>query len=674
MSVFSLQSEYKPSGDQGTAIQSLVAGLQKGHKEQTLFGATGTGKTFTMANIIQKMGKATLVIAHNKTLAAQLAQEFKDFFPNHRVHYFVSYYDFYQPEAYVVASDTFIEKEVLINKEIDMLRHASTQSLLTRDDVIIVASVSCIYGLGSPDEYKRVHKHVQVNQDINRSEFIKSLVEIFYERTTADLEPGQFRVVGPTIEIMPIHDDHVYRLEMLGGRITKIVLLDAVTRVILEEIDEFFLFPAKHFVTAPERMEQALKDIETELKNRLQELHNENKFLEAQRLERRTKYDLAMLREVGYCNGVENYSMHLSNQKPGEPPQTLLSYFPHNKDGNPQFLTFIDESHMTIPQLKGMFNGDRARKNNLVEHGFRLPSARDNRPLQFPEFFDRVGQMIYVSATPGKHELEFSSNTAEQVIRPTGLLDPVIQIEPIIESDDYKGQVFHFIDEVEQVITNGGRVLATTLTKKMSEDLSEFLKDKGIKSVYLHSEVDTLERIQIITDFRKGKYDILVGVNLLREGLDMPEVELIGILDADKQGFLRSETALIQTIGRAARNEKGRVVLYADSITDSMKAAIDETNRRRSIQEEYNKKHGITPKTISKNIKDIREEIESKHEKTVTRALKAQESEFRENPKKFIAKKKKEMEQAVEVLDFETAALLRDEIRALEESLESSSK
>ena len=674
MSVFKLESQYKPSGDQGTAIKSLMKGLKDGHKEQTLFGATGTGKTFTMANIIEKTGKATLVIAHNKTLAAQLAQEFKTYFPTHKVHYFVSYYDYYQPEAYVVSSDTFIEKEVLINKEIDMLRHASTQALLSRPDTIIVASVSCIYGLGSPEEYKRVNKLIKKGDTINRTEFLRSLVDIFYERTTSDLDPGKFRVVGSTIEVMPIHQELIYRIEMLGGLIERIALLDPLTRVVKEEIEDFFLFPAKHFITAPEKIDSALKAIDLERKNRVEEFNEEDKLLEAQRIDRRTRYDLAMIREVGYCNGIENYSRHLSDQKPGEPPQTLISYFPHDKDGNPEFLTFIDESHMTIPQLKGMFNGDRARKDNLVNHGFRLPSARDNRPLQFPEFYDRVGQVIHVSATPGKHELEFSTNVAEQVIRPTGLVDPEILVRPIDETPKYPGQVFDFIEESQKVIKGGGRVMATTLTKKMSEDLSEFLKDKGMKSVYLHSEIDTLERIEIITDFRRGKYDVLVGVNLLREGLDMPEIELIGILDADKQGFLRSSTALIQTIGRAARNAKGRVILYAEKISDSMQAAMEETERRRDIQVAYNKKNGITPQTIIKNIKDIREEIDSKHKQTVAKNLKTEEGDFNRNPKKFLKKKELEMNSAVAELDFETAAILRDEIYELKKRIPQAKK
>ena len=669
MSVFNLKSHYKPSGDQGEAIKSLVQGLNKGHKYQTLFGATGTGKTFTIANVIAQHDKPTLVIAHNKTLAAQLAQEFKDFFPDHAVHYFVSYYDFYQPEAYVVASDTYIEKEVLINKEIDMFRHASTQSLISRKDVIIVASVSCIYGLGSPEEYKRVHKHVKVGDVHNRLQFIKNLIEIFYERTNSDLTPGKFRVIGPVIEIMSIHEEKIYRIETLGGTISKILILDAISRVVVEEVQDFFLFPAKHFVTAPEKVEDALKNIKEEMTARVKELKEQDKLLEAQRLERRTNYDITMIREFGYCNGIENYSRHLSGAVPGSPPETLISYFPHDENGKPDFLTVIDESHMTYPQLGAMYAGDQSRKGNLVDFGFRLPSAKDNRPLKADEFTEKTGQTIFVSATPGKYEKEVSQNIAQQIIRPTGLIDPEVIVRPIVETSDFKGQIFDFIEESEKVIARGGRVMATTLTKKMSEDLTEFLKDRKIKAVYLHSEIDTLDRIEIISSFRRGKHDILVGVNLLREGLDMPEVELIGILDADKEGFLRSETALVQTIGRAARNVNGRVILYAEKMTNSMNAAISETDRRRSIQVAYNTKHGITPTTILKNIKDIGEEIETKHTKALNLLMKAESGEFLENPRKFLKKKVEEMEEAVKNLDFETAALLRDEIVLLQEQM-----
>ncbi len=666
---FKLKSKYKVAGDQFSAISSLVDGLKKKKRMQILHGATGTGKTFVMANIIQKINKPTLVIAHNKTLAAQLASEFKTFFPENAVHYFVSYYDYYQPEAYVVATDTFIEKDLQINKEIDMLRHASTQSLLTRNDVIIVASVSAIYGLGSPSEYKKVFKMVSIKDTFKRTVFIKELLRIFYERTTADLEPGKFRLIGNVFEIMPVNEEtFYYRIEILGRRIVKILIIDAITRQILEEIENFFLFPAKHFITSKEGHEKATKDIEVELKKQVKKFKKEEKFLEAQRLERRTNYDLAMIREIGYCSGIENYSRHFSGKKEGEAPDTLLEYFKQGLDGEEcEFITFVDESHITIPQIGGMYGADASRKKNLIDHGFRLPSAKDNRPLRFDEFEKRIKQMICVSATPGKYEIEHSQNTVDLIIRPTGLLDPIVEVCPILENKEqgYKGQVYDFVQQAQKTISEGGRVLATTLTKRMAEILSEFLKDKGIKSVYLHSEVDTLDRIKIISDFRKGKYDILVGVNLLREGLDMPEVELIGILDADKEGFLRSETALIQTIGRAARNEKGRVILYADKVTKSMKKAIDETNRRRKIQEDYNKKHNITPKTIKKNINDIQQDLQSKHEMAVNAILKVEKEKYDKAPEKFIKEKRKKMEEAVERLDFETAALIRDEIKFL---------
>ncbi len=672
MKKFKLKSKYKPAGDQDSAIKSITSGLKKGLNIQTLHGATGTGKTFVMANIIKKIGKPTLVIAHNKTLAAQLAQEFKTFFPENAVHYFVSYYDYYQPEAYVVATDTFIEKDLQINKEIDMLRHASTQSLLTRDDVIIVASVSCIYGLGSPSEYKKVFKMVSKKDIFKRTIFIKELLEIFYERTTADLEPGKFRLIGNVLEIMPVNEESFYyRIETLGRRIIKILIIDATTREILEEIESFFLFPAKHFITSKEGHEKAILEIKKELKKQLSKFKKEDKFLEYQRLERRTNYDLAMIREIGYCSGIENYSRHFSGKKAGEPGDSLLAYFAEGLNGEKRdFLTFVDESHMTIPQIGGMYAADASRKKNLINHGFRLPSAADNRPLRFDEFEEKTNQMICVSATPGKYEKEFSKNTVQQIIRPTGLLDPVVEVRPILENtkQGYKGQVYDFIEESQKTISDGGRVLATTLTKKMAETLSEFLKDKNMKAVYLHSDIVTMERIEIISDFRAGKYDILVGVNLLREGLDMPEVELIGILDADKEGFLRSETALIQTIGRAARNEKGKVILYADKITNSMEKAIGETNRRRKIQKDYNKKHGITPTTIKKNIHDIREEMQSKHEEAVNAMLKVEKKKYDRAPEKFIKEKRGKMEEAVERLDFETAAIIRDEIAFLEKN------
>jgi excinuclease ABC subunit B len=595
MSGFKIKSKYKPAGDQPQAIEKLVSGVKKGLRHQTLLGVTGSGKTFTAANVIQAIQKPTLVIAHNKTLAAQLAQEYREFFPDNAVHYFVSYYDYYQPEAYLPVTDTYIEKEAQINEEIDRLRHASTQALLTRKDVIIVATVSCIYGLGSPVEYEKVNMRVEKGMKISRAEFIRKLIDIHYERTTADLESGVFRALGNSIEIMPVSDTFIYRINLSGEKVESITKIDAITREIVEEINSFFLFPAKHFITDPSQLERAIKGIRQELKERLEEFNKqEGKLLEAERLKRRTSYDLAMIQEIGYCNGIENYSRHFSGKAAGEPPDTLLSYFPHKADGTADFLTIIDESHVTVPQLNGMYAGDKSRKDTLVEHGFRLPSARDNRPLKFPEFEARVGQTIYTSATPGKYEKEKGEQTAEQVIRPTGLIDPQLIVRPVVEKGSYKGQIFDFIEESEKVIKNGGRVIATTLTKKMAEDLSEYLKEKKIKSEYLHSGVKTIERIQILTEFRKGKFDIIVGVNLLREGLDLPEVQFIGILDADKEGFLRSETALIQTIGRAARNIEGRVVLYADTMTGSMERAINETNRRRTIQVEYNTKHGIT--------------------------------------------------------------------------------
>ncbi len=695
MPLFKLTSEYKPSGDQPKAIKSLLSGLEKSIKKQTLLGATGTGKTFTIANVIAKHGKPTLVIAHNKTLAAQLAQEYREFFPGHAVHYFVSYYDYYQPEAYMPTTDTYIEKDAQINKEIDRLRHASTQSLLTRKDVIIVASVSCIYGLGSPEEYKEEHLELKRGMKIDRADLLANLVSIHFTRTNADLSSGQFRALGNRVEIMPVSETYSLSVEISGGKILQILKIDPVTSKILEEPSEIFLFPAKHFLTNSSKKEKALKDIKKELDTQLKVFEKEGKLLEAERLKRRTSYDLAMIREVGYCSGIENYSRHLSGKKAGEPPETLLSYFPKKKNGEADFLVVIDESHVTLPQLQGMYAGDASRKNTLVEFGFRLPSAKDNRPLKFGEFEERIGQVIYTSATPGDFERENSAQIVEQIIRPTGLVDPEIILRKVVAKDKYPGQVQDFILEAEKVISSGARVLATTLTKKMAEDLAEYLKERGIKSEYLHSDIKTIDRIKILTSFRKGETDILVGVNLLREGLDLPEVELIGILDADKEGFLRSETALIQTIGRAARNAKGRVILYADNMTGSMERAIGETNRRRSLQMEYNKKHGITPKTIKKQIKDITEQMESEHAKAVnaelnldveiferaSKALSKKEEkklnrlsdEERINTvyKKIIKLKEKEMSSAVKELDFETAAILRDEITVLKKKMDS---
>lgn len=660
---FKLFSKFKPAGDQGEAIKSLVGGLEAGVEQQTLLGVTGSGKTFTMASIIAQVKKPTLVIAHNKTLAAQLAQEYKEFFPENAVHYFVSYYDYYQPEAYVAVSDTYIEKEASINVEVERLRHATTQSLLTRKDVIVVATVSCIYGLGNPEEYEKVHLKIEKNSAIVRAKFIRNLVGLYFERTNSDLTPGKFRVVGNALEIMPVNEKFIYRIQIEGNLIESIHKIDGVSRAVLEELEVYFLFPAKHFIASPARVEKALAEIEYDLEKQLAVFKKEGKLLEAERLKRRTRYDIAMIREVGYVSGIENYSKYFDGRKTGEAPYTLLDYFP------PDFLTIIDESHVTVPQLGGMYAGDRSRKETLVNFGFRLPSAKDNRPLNFEEFKNRIGKVIFTTATPGKYELENSGNIAEQVIRPTGLVDPEVVVKPIQEIEKKKGQVQDFIEEAEKTIKEGGRVLATTLTKVMAEDLAEYLEEKGIKSVYIHSDIGTVERIEIIMDFRKGKYDVLVGVNLLREGLDMPEVELIGILDADREGFLRSETSLIQTIGRAARNVKGRVILYADNITGSMKKALKETNRRRKIQLAYNSQHNITPKTISKEIVSILDQIRSDHEKTVDQLLLIDEKIFEKNPRKFIAEKKKKMESAVKILDFETAAILRDEIKILEEKI-----
>lgn len=665
-SIFKIKAGFKPTGDQPQAIEGLVKGVNDGQRHQTLLGVTGSGKTFTAANVIAQIGKPTLVIAHNKTLAAQLAQEYREFFPDNAVHYFVSYYDYYQPEAYLPVTDTYIEKEAQINEEIERLRHASTQALLTRKDVIIVATVSCIYGLGSPVEYEKVNLRLSKGAEFNRNDLIRRLIDIHYDRNMSDLTPGNFRALGNSVEIMPVNERAIYRLDIVDNTIDHITKIDAITRQIVEDdIKDFFLFPAKHFITDKNQTDRVMKDIKAELEKQLEHLQKEGKNLEAERLKRRTNYDLALIREVGYCNGIENYSRHFSGKAPGEAPDTLLSYFPHKEDGSPDFLTIIDESHVTVPQLNGMFAGDASRKKNLVEHGFRLPSACDNRPLKFPEFMERVGQLIYTSATPGKYELENSKNVVEQVIRPTGLIDPVVIVRPIVEKGSYKGQVFDFIAETEAVIKKGGRAIATTLTKKMAEDLSEYLKEKKIKAEYLHSDIGTIERIQILTEFRRGKFDCIVGVNLLREGLDLPEVTFIGILDADKEGFLRSETSLIQTIGRAARNVDGRVILYADTMTGSMERALKETDRRRTIQIAYNTKHGITPKTIIKSIKDITDHIKSDHEKTVSMLLKLDQEKLKNDPEKLIKDKEKQMNVAVKVLDFETAAILRDEIQEI---------
>lgn len=677
---FEISTEKKPAGDQPAAISALVEGINKGEKHQTLLGVTGSGKTFTAANVIQSVQKPTLVIAHNKTLAAQLAQEYRDFFPNNAVHYFVSYYDYYQPEAYMPTSDTYIEKEAQINEEIDRLRHASTQALLTRQDVIIVASVSCIYGLGSPIEYERVHKKIERGFTATRTEMIRLLVDMYFERTNADLTPGHFRAIGNTVEIMPTNERVIYRLSFSGDQVSAITKIDAITRSIVDEPDVFFLFPAKHFVTPEDERKIAIADIKAELDVQLKKFKKAGKLLEAERLKRRTEHDLALIREVGYCNGIENYSRHFDRRQAGEAPFTLLDYFAYTANGTNtrEFLTIIDESHVTIPQLNGMYAGDRSRKDTLVEFGFRLPSAVDNRPLKFDEFQKRVGQCIYTSATPGKFEYENSVPPAgrivEQIIRPTGLVDPKIEIRPVTAKGEYPGQIKDFIDEAVTVINSGARVLTTTLTKKMAEDLTDFLEEKGIKTKYIHSDVETLDRIEILTEFRKGKFDCLVGVNLLREGLDLPEVELVSILDADKEGFLRSETALIQTIGRAARNVNGRVTLYADEMTKALDYAINETNRRRELQLKYNLEHNITPQTIKKEIRSIADQLRTEHDETIDVLLQVDMELFKKNPNKVLKEKRKQMNEAVSLLDFETAAIIRDEIKILEESKKSTTK
>lgn len=591
---FEIISEYSPQGDQPGAIEKLVEGINSGKKKQVLLGATGTGKTFTISNVIKEVQKPTLVMAHNKTLAGQLYSELKDFFPNNSVEYFVSYYDYYQPEAYVPHTDTFIEKDAQINDEIDKLRHSATSSLFERDDVIIVASVSCIYGLGSPEEYRELVVSLRVGMEKDRNQLLRELVDVQYGRNDIDFKRGTFRVRGDVVEIFPASlDEHCIRIEFFGDEIDRIREVNALTGEVLAERDHVAIFPASHFVTREEKLKVAIENIEKELEERLKELNDNGKLLEAQRIEQRTRYDLEMMREMGFCSGIENYSRHLTLRPAGSTPYTLLDYFPED------FLIVMDESHVSVPQVRAMYNGDQARKQVLVDHGFRLPSALDNRPLTFDEFEEKTNQVIYVSATPGPYELEQSPKAIEQIIRPTGLLDPPIDIRPI------EGQIDDLLGEIHDRIAKNERVLITTLTKKMSEDLTDYLKDVGIKVNYLHSEIKTLERIEIIRDLRLGKFDVLVGINLLREGLDIPEVSLVAILDADKEGFLRSERSLIQTIGRAARNANGRVIMYADRITRSMGIAIEETQRRRSIQEAYNEKHGITPKTIQKGVRDV---------------------------------------------------------------------
>lgn len=660
MANFKLHTPFPPAGDQPNAIAALEKGLKKGLRHQTLFGVTGSGKTFTVANVIARNDKPALVLAHNKTLAAQLAQEYREFFPENAVHYFVSYYDYYQPEAYIAHSDTYIEKEAMINAEIDRLRHAATQALLTRKDVIIVASVSAIYGLGSPEEYEKVHVKIERGAVEDRAALIRKLIGIYFERTIADLNPGQLRAIGNSLEFMPVNERSIYRITFDGDVIASLDKLDPVSRARIATPESVFVFPAKHFVTNEEDRLRAIENIKLELAEQLAKFKREEKPLEHERLKRRTLHDLALIRELGYTSGIENYSRHFDGRKPGEPPYTLLSYFP--KD----FLTIIDESHVTVSQIGGMYAGDKSRKDTLVEYGFRLPSARDNRPLRFEEFEKRTGQVIYTSATPGAYEREHSEQVVEQIIRPTGLIDPELTVRAVSETGGYKGQIADFIAEAVTVIKRGGRVLATTLTKQMAEDLSSFLREKGIKAEYLHSDVKTIDRIDILTNFRKGIFDVLIGVNLLREGLDLPEVELVGILDADKEGFLRSETSLIQTIGRAARNVLGRVILYADTMTGSLDRAISETNRRRAIQMAYNEKHGITPLTIKKEIHDIAASMRTEHQRTIDDLLVLDTLAYKDDPTAFIKRKREEMAEAVEQLDFETAALIRDELYKLE--------
>lgn len=656
---FKVVSEFKPTGDQPQAIEKLVKGFQKGNKFETLLGVTGSGKTFTMAHVIEQLQKPTLVLAHNKTLAAQLYSEFKEFFPNNAVEYFVSYYDYYQPEAYVPQTDTFIEKDSAINDEIDKLRHSATAALAERQDVIIVSSVSCIYGLGDPIDYNSMVLSLRPGMIRERDDVLRRLVDLQYSRNDMNLTRGTFRVRGDVLEIIPISEENIaYRVEFFGDEVERISEVDALTGEILGKREHMILFPASHYVIAPEKMEGAISRIEEELEMRLREFQEEDKLLEAQRLAQRTNFDIEMMRETGFCSGIENYSRHLSGREAGSTPYTLLDYFPDD------FLIIVDESHITLPQVRGMYHGDQSRKETLVDYGFRLPSAKDNRPLNFEEFESKIHQMMFVSATPGPYEYAHGQLMAEQIIRPTGLLDPQVEVRPVL------GQIDDLLQEIRQVIARKQKILVTTLTKRMSEDLTKYLKEAGVKVQYLHSDIDTLERLEIVRDLRTDVYDVLVGINLLREGLDIPEVSLIAILDADKEGFLRSETSLIQTIGRAARNVDGKVILYADTMTGSMERAISETNRRREIQDQYNKEHGIIPQTIKKKVRDVIRATLAVDEEGQPQSLeKDPESMSKEELLKAIAKLEKEMRKAAADLHFEEAAQLRDEIIKLKTAL-----
>ena len=656
MPKFEIVSDFKMTGDQPQAVEGLVGGLKKGFKHQTLLGVTGSGKTFTMANVIARVHRPTLVICHNKTLAAQLYTEFKEFFPNSAVEYFVSYYDYYQPEAYVPQTDTYIEKETDINEEIDKLRHSATRALFERRDVVIVASVSCIYGLGEPEEYRSFVASLKRGESYRREKLLRQLVDMQYERNDIDFTRGKFRIRGDTLEIQPAYEELALRVEFFGDEIERIVQVDPLTGEVLNEMESVDIYPAKHFVTSHDKLMTALESIKQELQERLGELKGQGKLLEAARLESRTNYDLEMLREAGYCNGVENYSRHLSGRPAGSPPWTLLDYFPDD------FLLFIDESHMTLPQIRGMYHGDISRKQTLVDYGFRLPSALDNRPLNFNEFQQRVNQVIYTSATPAEYEYKHSQQVVEQLVRPTGLLEPTVEVKPT------KGQIDDLLEQIKRRVDKGERCLVTTLTKRMAEELAEYLLEMGVKTHYLHSEIETLGRVEILRDLRLGVYDVVVGINLLREGLDLPEVSLVAILDADKEGYLRSEGALIQTMGRAARHIDGHVIMYADSITGSMARAIEETKRRRKIQEAYNKEHGITPQGIRKAIKDITERV-----KVVAEArtpYTAARPATREDVVRLIGELKAQMKTAARNLEFEKAALLRDRIIELRKEFE----